>query len=603
MAAFTAASPSAKKPLFSPFAARAEHDERELPPISLPRWRSMVILFSLLGAFVGLFGRATWLQVKERDALRHESQARISREVELPAFRGRILDRNGEVLAVSTPARTVFAVADQADLSAAQISEVGKLLEMPVAQLTKRLQSDEGIVMLKRQLSPSAGDAIAKMKIPGIGVQNEYKREYPHNEAFAQVLGMANIDDIGQEGIELAQNGWLGGKAGKRKVIVNRRGEVVEDVASVEPPQEGRDVQLSIDQRLQFLAYQALADAVVEHKAKAGSAVVLDAQTGEILALTNYPSFNPNVRTTYTKDRARNRALTDTFEPGSTMKPFTMATALERGLVRPDSIVATAPGTLTIGNRTIRDAHAGGDMTMEEVVAQSSNVGTAKIAMRMNNEQLHKSYALAGFGTSPQTGFPGEVGGRLRNPASWREIEKVTMSYGYGLSVNLVQLARAYTVFASEGERKAATLMRTNGAVAGEPVFTSKTVLQIRKMLELAVESEKGTGQRARVVGYRVGGKTGTAKKSMNGRYVDGKYVGSFVGIAPMSNPRVVVAVMIDEPDASPHKYYGGIVAAPAFSRITREALRLLNVPFDAAPEPDLPRPVPTPEALPKEEV
>jgi cell division protein FtsI (penicillin-binding protein 3) len=600
-------SPRASKPsggFFGGSGMRAtKPDEREQQPIVLPRWRSMVVVFTLLAAFAALLGRAMWLQIKDRDSLRSESQARISREIELPAFRGRILDRNGEMLAVSTPARSVFAVADKAELSASQINEVGKLLDIPAAQLSKRLQSEEGIVMLKRGLSPEIGDAIAKLKIPGIGVQNEYKRMYPHNESFAQVLGMANIDDVGQEGIELAQNGWLGGKPGKRRVIVNRRGEVVEDIASVETPLEGRDVQLSIDQRLQFLAYQALADAVIEHKAKAGSAVVLDAQSGEILALTNYPSFNPNKRATYTKERARNRALTDTFEPGSTIKPFTMATALERGLVRPDSIVATAPGTLTIGNRTIRDAHVGGDMTMEEVVAQSSNVGTAKIALRMNNEVLHKSYALSGFGTSPQTGFPGEVGGRLRNPASWREIEKVTMSYGYGLSVNLVQLARAYTVFASDGERKAATLMRTNGAVAGEPVFTPKTVLQIRKMLELAVESEKGTGQRARVVGYRVGGKTGTAKKSMNGRYADGKYVGSFVGIAPMSSPRVVVAVMIDEPDASPHKYYGGVVAAPAFSRITREALRLLNVPFDAAPEPDLPRPVPTPESLPKEEV
>ncbi len=582
---------------------RGKAEENNEAQISLPRWRSRVVLLALLGCFAGLLGRAFWLQVKERDALRGESQARVSREVELPAFRGRILDRNGDVLAVSTPTRSIFAVTNQAELDSAQIAELAKALEIPAAQIAKRLQSDEGIVMIKRQVSPEIGDRIAKLKIPGIGVQREYKRDYPHGEAFAQVLGMANIDDVGQEGIELAQNGWLAGKAGKRKVIVNRRGEVVEDVAGLVTPQEGRDLQLSLDHRLQFLAYQALSDAVKEHKAKAGSAVVMDVRTGELLALANYPSFDPNKRSTYSKDRARNRALTDTYEPGSTMKPFTTAVALERGIVRAESLIDTDPGSLTIGSHTIRDTKPHGTISVEDVVAMSSNVGTAKMALRMQNEQLHKGFAMSGFGTAPQTGFPGEVGGRLRNPANWREIEKVTMSYGYGLSVNLVQMARAYSVFASNGERKSATLMKTGANVAGEPVFSAKTVASIRKMLEMAVESKEGTGQNARVPGYRVGGKTGTAKKTINGKYADGKYVGSFVGIAPISDPRVIVAVMIDEPEASPHRYYGGVVAAPAFSRITREALRLLNVPFDAALEPDLPKAPLPPEALPKEEV
>jgi cell division protein FtsI (penicillin-binding protein 3) len=571
--------------------------------LSLPRWRRRTVLLMLLCGFLGLLGRATWLQVIDRDSLREESDARISREIEVPAFRGRILDRNGEVLAVSTPARSVFAFTEKVKLSSAQLAVLSKELDMPAAQITKRLDSDEGVVMLKRQIRVESGDRIAKLKIPGIGVQREYKREYPHGEAFAQVLGITNIDDVGQEGIELAQNGWLAGKPGKRKVIVNRRGEVVEDVASVLPPQEGRDIQLAIDYRLQFLTYQALTDAVSEARAKAGGAVVLDVATGEILALANWPTFDPNKRSTFTKERARNRALTDTFEPGSTIKPFTTALALEKNIVRPDTVIATGAGKLTINTATIHDTRGYGDLTVEQVLAKSSNVGTAKLAMRLSSDMLHHAFTQAGFGSAPQTGFPGEVGGRLRNPASWREIEKITMSYGYGLSVNLVQLARAYTVFASNGERKATTLMKTGGVVAGEPVFSAETVQRVRKMLTLAVESKEGTGQRAQIVGYHVGGKTGTAKKIVNGHYASGKYVGSFVGFAPVSNPRVVVAVMIDEPDASTDRYYGGVVAAPAFSRITREALRFLDAPYDAPYTLDLPRPAVPVDSLPKEEV
>ena len=573
--------------------------------LKLEAWRSRLVLIFCLGAFALLIGRSFYLQGFDNDFLQAEGEARYARVVDMPALRGAVMDRNGKALAISTPVESIWAAPSaMKQLDNAQVAKLAAALAMDTKALSTRLADKEkNFVWIKRQMSPDQAALVIALKIPGVFQQREFRRFYPTGETAAHVIGFTSVEDQGQEGIELAQQASLAGSPGQRRVIKDRKGRIVEDIENLKIPREGKPLNLSIDERLQYIAHRELKAAVDANKAKGGALVMLDARTGEVLALVNQPDFNPNNRSGVQTQQMRNRSVTDTFEPGSTMKPFTMATALERGLVRPDSIVATAPGTLTIGNRTIRDAHAGGDMTMEEVVAQSSNVGTAKIAMRMNNEHLHKSYALAGFGTSPQTGFPGEVGGRLRNPATWREIEKVTMSYGYGLSVNLVQLARAYTVFASEGERKAATLMRTNGAVAGEPVFTAKTVAQIRKMLELAVESEKGTGQRARVVGYRVGGKTGTAKKSVNGKYADGKYVGSFVGIAPMSNPRIVVAVMIDEPDASPHKYYGGVVAAPAFSRIAREALRLLNVPFDAAPEPDLPRPVPTPEALPKEEV
>jgi cell division protein FtsI (penicillin-binding protein 3) len=394
----------------------------------------------------------------------------------------------------------------------------------------------------------------------------------------AHVIGFTGDKDTGQEGIELAQQEWLGGKVGSRRVIINRRGDAVEDVAAIRAPQAGRDLALAIDSRLQYLAFRELKAAIEKHKARAGGVVVIDARTGEILALANLPTYNPNARNKTARERMRNRALTDVFEPGSTMKPFTIATAIESGKVRPDTLIQTESGALTIGGRTIHDAHPAGPLSVEQVIQKSSNVGAARIALSLKAETLWQMFANAGFGTPPSTGFPGEVAGRLRPAKSWRPIEQATMSYGHGLSVNLVQLARGYTIFASDGELKPVTLFRNDGAATGRPVVSAATARAVRRMLELAAKPG-GTAPKAQVPGYRVAGKTGTARK-LEGRSYTTKYVASFVGFAPVSNPRLVVAVMIDEPSAG--IYYGGDVAAPVFSGVTGQALRLLGVPTDA---------------------
>jgi cell division protein FtsI (penicillin-binding protein 3) len=394
----------------------------------------------------------------------------------------------------------------------------------------------------------------------------------------AQIVGFTGDQDRGQEGMELSQQAWLGGSPGSRRVIINRRGDVVEDVAAIRPAGAGRDLALSIDSRLQYLAFRELKAAVLAQKAKAGGLVILDAHTGEILALANWPTYNPNARNRGARDAMRNRALTDTFEPGSTMKPFTIAAALEAGIVKPDTIIHTEAGSLTIGPNTIHDAHKAGPLTVDQVIQKSSNVGAAKIALSMPAARLWSMFSEIGLGTAPGTGFPGEVSGRLRAAKSWKPIEQATMSYGHGLSVSLVQLARAYTVFATDGELAPVTLLKTDAAVAARPVLKPQTARQVRHMLELATQPG-GTAPQAQVPGYRVGGKTGTARKNENGQYTR-KYVSSFVGVAPLSNPRLVVAVMLDEPSAG--SYYGGSVAGPVFSSVTGAALRLLGVPTDA---------------------
>jgi cell division protein FtsI (penicillin-binding protein 3) len=395
---------------------------------------------------------------------------------------------------------------------------------------------------------------------------------------MGHVVGFTGDRDAGQEGIELAQQAWLGGSAGSRRVIIDRRGDVVADVAAVRAPQAGRDLALAIDSRLQFLAFRELKAAVEQHKAKAGGLIVLDVATGEVLALANWPAFNPNRRDRIERDRMRNRAFTDTFEPGSTMKPFAIAAALDAGLVSPATPIATQGGALTIGGRTIHDAHPYGVLTVEQVLQKSSNIGTAKIALQLPAETMHGKLAAAGFGTPARTGYPGEVSGRLRPAKSWKPIEQATISYGHGISTNLVQLARAYTIFATDGEVKPATLFKTAGPVAGEPVIRPETARAVRRMLEMATQPG-GTAPKAQVVGYRVAGKTGTAHK-LEGKTYANKYVASFVGFAPASQPRIVVAVMIDEPSAG--QYYGGAVAAPVFSIVTGASLRLLGVPSDA---------------------
>jgi cell division protein FtsI (penicillin-binding protein 3) len=544
----------------------------------LPRFRAPMLFGMLAAVFAVLLGRSLYLQWVDNGFLQEKGAARFSRELELPAHRGRIVDRLGDALAISTPVKSLWVFPDQFEATPAQLGALARVLETTPQRLSARLRADPDYAVLGKQIAPEMAERAMALRIKGLNDANEYRRYYPGGEVTAQIVGFTGDKDQGQEGIELAQQEWLGGKVGSRRVIINRRGDVVEDVASIRAPQAGRDLALAIDSRLQYLAFRELKAAVEKQKAKAGGLVVIDARSGEILALANLPTYNPNARNKTARERMRNRALTDVFEPGSTMKPFTIAVAMEAGKVRSDTLIHTESGALTIGAKTIHDAHPAGPLTVEQVIQKSSNVGAAKIALSLQSETLWRMFSDAGFGTPPRTGFPGEVSGRLRPAQSWRPIEQATMSYGHGLSVNLVQLARGYTIFASDGELKPVTLFKTDGAVAGRPVVSAQTARSLRRMLELATQPG-GTAPKAQVPGYRVAGKTGTARK-LEGQAYTTKYVASFVGFAPASNPRLIVAVMIDEPSAG--AYYGGDVAGPVFSSVTGQALRLLGVPTDA---------------------
>lgn len=557
----------------SPVAARG------LPRLDLSATRAGVVFTTLALVFAGLAGRSLYLQSVDNEFLQGQGEARYSRELEVPAHRGRIVDRNGEALAVSTPVKSLWAFSDRLDATPAQLAELAKLLETTPQALKAKVAAADDFVYLARRIPPEVAARALQLRIKGLYDENEYRRYYPAGEMLAHVLGFTGDRDAGQEGIELAQQSWLGGRAGSRSVIIDRRGDVVEDVASIRAPQGGRDLALAIDTRLQSLAFRELKAAVEQHNARAGGLVILDVHSGEVLALANWPAFNPNRRDkTIARDRMRNRALTDVFEPGSTMKPFTAAAALEAGTVRPETVIATQAGSLTIHGATIHDAHPAGPLTVEQVIQKSSNVGAAKIALGLPAQTLWQTLSNAGFGAPPRTGFPGEVSGRLRPAKSWRPIEQATMSYGHGISSTLMQLARAYTIFATDGEIKPITLLKAAGPVAGQPVVKPESARAIRRMLEMAT-LPGGTAPKAQVVGYRVAGKTGTAHK-LDGRAYTNKYLSSFVGFAPASQPRLIVAVMIDEPSAGQH--YGGAVAAPVFSAVMGQALRLLGIPADA---------------------
>lgn len=552
---------------------------RDAPTGILSPLRARIVFGALVLGFVLLAGRSVYLQWIDNKFLQEQGEARHVREIEMPAHRGRIVDRNGEPLAISTPVRSLWAFRERFEPTAAQFTALAQVLDVQPGALRRRIAAADDFVYLVRRIPPEIAARALALKIQGLYDQNEYRRYYPGGEMTSQVLGFTGERDIGQEGIELAQQAWLGGQAGSRRVIINRRGDVVEDLAAIRAPQEGRDLALSLDKRLQHLAYRELKAAVELNKAKAGGLVILDAKTGEILALANWPAYNPNRRDQIAREKMRNRALTDVFEPGSTLKPFTVASALEAGTVQPRTVIQTGNGALTVGSATIHDAHPAGALTVEQVVQKSSNVGAAKIALGLPAATMWQTLSDAGFGNVPKTGFPGEVSGRLRPANSWKPIEQATISYGHGISVNLVQLARAYTIFASDGELKPVTLLKAGGqAPPGRPVIRPQTAQALRRMLELATQPG-GTAPKAQVVGYRVAGKTGTAHK-LEGRGYTNKYISSFVGFAPVSDPRIVVAVMIDEPSAG--QYYGGAVAAPVFSTVTGLALRTLGVPTDA---------------------
>ncbi len=569
--------------------ATRPHAGRAAP--KLPRLRAPLIFGALLALFAGLLGRSLYLQRFDNAFLQEQGSSRYSRELDVPAHRGRIVDRFGEPLAVSTPVKAVWAWPDKVKATPEQLRALAAALEMPGAVLTQKLAQDSDFVYLKKPVAPEVADRAAALNIKGVHDENEYWRYYPGGEVMSHIVGFTGDRDVGQEGIELAQQTWLGGKPGSRRVIINRRGEIVEDVASIRAPQEGRDLALSVDSRLQYLAFREIKAAVEANKAKAGAIVMLDPRTGEILALANWPSYNPNNRNRVARDKMRNRALIDTFEPGSTLKPFTIAAALDSGKFAPGTVIDTSPGQLTIGRATIHDAHREGALTVDQVIQKSSNVGAAKIALSLPAETMWHMFSDAGFGTPPMTGFPGEVSGRLRPAKSWRPIEQATMAYGHGISVNLVQLARAYTVFATDGELKPVSLLKVDAPVAGRPVLKPQTARAVRHMLEMVV-LPGGTAPKAQVPGYRVAGKTGTAHK-LDGRVYANKYISSFVGFAPASNPRLVIAVMLDEPGAG--QYYGGAIAAPVFSSVMGAALRMLGIAPDA-PVNNVILPVDTPE-------
>jgi cell division protein FtsI (penicillin-binding protein 3) len=554
-----------------------------------PVWRSKMVVGAIALGFCGLAARAAYIQVVANDFFQRQGEVRFARTLELPANRGRILDRNGLILASSVPAQSIWAIPEDVNLEKGQLQRLAKLLEMSSSDISRKLANDDkSFVWIKRQVEVDVAKQIADLNIKGLYQRKEYKREYPEGESAAHVVGFTNVEDKGQEGVELRFNKELSGLNGSRRVIKDRLGRVIEDVGEQTPPVEGRDLQLSIDSKIQFFAYQKLRESVLANKAKAGSVVVMDAVTGEVLALANYPSYTPDKRQNLTGSQLRNRALTDTFEPGSVMKPFTIGLAINSGRVRPGTIIDTAPGSVTITGATIRDSHPHGDLTVEQVIQVSSNVGTTKIAMQMPASEMWQTFSEAGFGQKPQIEFPGAVSGRLRPYKSWRPIEQATMSYGYGLSASLFQMVRSYTVFSHGGKIIPATLLKNSEPAVGVPVFTEQTAAKVRHMLQMAA-GPGGTGPKAQTIGYSVGGKSGTAYKQVGKGYgtdANRKYRGWFVGMAPIDQPRIIVGVMLDEPSAG--KYFGGDVAAPVFSETVQQTLRILGVQPDMAVRPQV---------------
>jgi cell division protein FtsI (penicillin-binding protein 3) len=549
--------------------------------VKLPAWRRRVLLISVLVLFAGLFMRGIYLQSLHKEFLQQKGDARYSRALVLQAHRGKITDRNGELLAISSPVESVWASPPDVEINKKQKTALAKLLTIKTKDIDKKIANREReFVYLKRRISPDLAAKVMSLEIPGVFLQREYKRFYPAGDVTAHLVGFTGIDDNGQEGFELAQNSVLSGKAGSRRVIQDRQGHIVEDLEAVKVPQDGRDLVLSIDRRLQYLAFRELQKAVEAHKAKAGAVVILDAKTGEVLAMVNLPTYNPN-NPVNIKGKTRNRAITDMFEPGSTMKAVTAAAVMQFGDYKPDTKIQTAPGTLSIGPATIHDTHPQGILSVAQVVQKSSNVGAAKMALSLKKEELWSTFNQLGFGSRANIGFPGEASGILRSYKTWRPIEQATMSYGHGISVTLLQLARAYTVFANEGELKPVSLTKLTESPVGHQVFSAQVANDVKDMLEMVIQPG-GTALRAQVAGYRVAGKTGTAHKIGGAGYEKDKYVGSFVGIAPASNPRLIMAVMIDEPSIENEQYYGGIVAAPVFAAVMADALRMLAVPQDS---------------------
>lgn len=548
--------------------------------------RRNLVLVVLASVCLLLVLRAVDLQVVRKDFLKGQGDARYLREVTDPAHRGMITDRFGEPLAISTPVDSVWANPQELIKARDKWPRLAKMLGIKRDVMKRMLASrrNKEFVYLKRHVSPDMAEKVMALEIPGVALEQEYKRFYPAGEVASHVVGFANIDDEGQEGIELVFNERLKGEPGIKRVIKDRYGRIVENVERVSKPQPGENVVLSIDRRLQYLAYRELKKAVKGNRADAGSVVILDAQNGEVLAMVNQPSYNPNNRGDLKSDHMRNRAITDVFEPGSTIKPFTVAAALESGRFNSRTAIDTRPGQFRVGRKTIRDFRDYGVIDVSTVIQKSSNVGASKMALAISPEHLWNAFVGVGLGEETGSGFPGESAGLLTDYGAWRDIERATVSYGYGLSVTALQLARAYAALATDGRSLPVSFLRRNEkdvnnlASLYQPVFGENSLHAVRRMLE-SVVGEGGTGSEAAVSGYRIAGKTGTVRKSGSGGYIEDSYLSLFAGMAPASNPRLVMIVVVNEPRGE--EYYGGTVAAPVFSKVMAGALRMLDIPPD----------------------
>ena len=551
-------------------------------------WRGWLVALVFAAAGIALVGRALWLQVIDKDFLLGQGDARHLRVESVPAHRGTITDRNGEVLAVSTPVESISANPKELLAQPTRHGALARALGMQPAALRKHLddKAEREFVYLKRHLSPEQAAKVIALKVPGVYSQREYRRDYPAGEVTAQALGLANIDDVGQEGVELAFDEVLRGEPGAERVIKDRLGRTIAEVERLRAPRHGRDLRLALDLRIQFLAYRELKRVVFENEAIGGSIVVLDTQTGEILAMASQPAWNPNSRNTAPRGSLRNRVATDLFEPGSAFKPFPIAVALESGSYRPRTLIDTHGGVLKVGSLTLRDEKNFGLIDVTTVLTKSVNTGSAQIALSLDRGALWQALTRFGFGSETGSGFPGEQSGNLPHYQRWRSINTATLSYGYGLNVTLLQLAQAYGVIAADGVRRAPALLPSNGVVQGERVLSVRTATELRSMLETVVSTE-GTAMRASVRGYRVSGKTGTARKVIAGGYDPDRHLALFAGMAPATAPRLVAVVMVDEPSLG--RYHGGEVAAPAFARVMEGALRLMDVAPDALDAPDAP--------------
>lgn len=552
---------------------RSKERDKEWRALEISQKRSHMVLGALVGIFVVCFLRAGYLQCFNTEFLQKQGEVRYARTLEIAAGRGQIYDRNGVVLAASLPARSIWATTNLVTATPQQISQLSDLLGVSERTLQKRLARKDAFVNLARQVDMDVVRQVQAMHLEGLTFSPDVKRHYPGGEVSAHIVGFNNREDHGQEGVELANDKTLTGQNGARRVIRDRLGHVIEEMWTQEPV-PGQDLHLSIDSRIQYIAYSAVRSAVEKHQAKAGAVVVADSITGEILALVSWSGFDPNDRSTFAFEKIRNRVVTDTYEPGSIMKPFAIAKALDMGIVRPDSLIQTAPGSIRVADRKISDTRDFGLLTVSQVIAKSSNVGTVKIAMQIPAQTLWETYSRLGFGQAPQVGFPGAVAGRLRPAKTWGPVEQATISYGYGLSTSLMQIAQAYTVFARNGDVIPLTLMKQDHPAVGEQIYRPEVARQMRAMMMTTVH-RGGTASRLKVTGYTVAGKTGTVYKVKNGEYVK-DYVASFVGVAPATQPRLVVAVMIDEPKDSGH--VGGVVAAPVFGEVVEAALRTMLV-------------------------